>query len=108
MSVYLNSLMSFAAFNFLPTQRYPLHFIRRCFFHLLNFCNGKYCCIIGPVRQPQHSTGARISLFFHLVFKICYISVLMIAWHNVWTGSNVYIFANNTHVTLNASKSLVS
>jgi hypothetical protein len=28
-------------------------------------------------------------------------------WYNVWTGSNVYILANNTHVTLNAAKSLV-
>jgi hypothetical protein len=68
---------------------------------------GQILCIICPVGRAQHSTGARTSVSFHSTFKICYISVLMMVSYNVWTGSNVYILANNTHVTLNAAKPLV-
>jgi hypothetical protein len=71
------------------------------------FLQGQILCIICPVGRAQHSTGARTSVSFYFICKICYMSVLMMVSYNVWTGSNVYILANNTHVALNTAKSLV-
>jgi hypothetical protein len=54
------------------------------------------------------STGASTSFSFHsFFFSLCKLlhTCLIDGLVNIWTGSNVYILANNTHVALNATNS---